>query len=131
MLSRYPVNAVTSVTTYDTTGSAVVVEAGGTTGLYDGWSLDYQSGALRRVGQYVWPSGIGNVEVVYTVGPDSVPAEVFRAVVLLVEDLWQSREFRRQQGGPNQDAMGWSPSYAVSNQVIELLRGWLKPPRVA
>lgn len=135
LLSQYPVSAVTSVTSYDTAGnSLVVLEAGGVTGRFDGWRLDAAAGVLHRVGFRYWPAGFGNIAVVYQVGPAVVPPEVERAVIVLVEHLWQ---FRRLAGPAAQpglaagDPMGYSPGYAVPNQVVEMLRGWLKPPRVA
>lgn len=129
MLSRYPVTSVTSVTIQDSSGSTAVYEAGGTTGLVDGWRLNPDGGVLHRVGYRAWPLGWGNVIVTYTVGPDSVPPAVQEAALVLTQHLWQNRKISRSQ--PQPDPMGVSASYALPNKVIEMLRPYLKPARVA
>lgn len=136
ILSTYPVDTITSVHTYDTAGNmTVVVQAGGTTGLTDGWRLDPMAGVLTRVGWRLWPSGFGNVQVTYTVGPAVVPDAVARAVIVLTEHLWQFRKIRGSSSQPNLpgggDAMGYSLPFAVPNSVIEMVRPYLKPPRAA
>lgn len=131
LLSRYPVNAVTSVTTYDPSGPTVLTEAGGVTGLLDGWALDPIAGVLYRVGYRAWPMGWGNVEVVYTVGPATVPADIVLAAVLLTEHLWQFRKISHQPPQPGNDPQGFSAPYAIPNKVMELIRDYLKAPRAA
>jgi hypothetical protein len=133
ILSQYPVNTVTSVTTYNTAGAGTtVLQAGGSTGVTDGWALEPLSGVLHRVGWRAWPVGWGNVHVVYTVGPATVPDEVAQATVTLTEHLWQFRKVGHQSGQqPGNDPQGYDPAYAIPNKVIELVRQYLKPPRVA
>lgn len=132
LLSTYPVNAITSVTAYDASGTATTLaEAGGTTGLLDGWQLDPSAGVLHRVGYRAWPVGWGNVVVVYTVGPAAIPADVTMAAVLLTEHLWQFRKISRQPAMPGNDPQGFSAPYAIPNKVMELIRDYLKPPRAA
>lgn len=132
LLSTYPVNAVTSVTTYDAVGTATaVVEAGGVTGLNDGWRCDKTAGVLYRVGWRAWPLGWGNVQAVYTVGPAVVPANVQEAAIVLADHLWQFRKANHQPPMPGNDPAGFSPSYAMPNKVLEMVRDYLKPPRAA
>lgn len=131
VLSTYPVNAVTSVSTLDASGPTAILEAGGSTGVWDGWRLDPLAGVLHRVGCRAWPLGWGNVEVIYTVGPDTVPANVQEAAIVLTQHLWQFRKVGHQPDQPGGDPMGFSPSYAIPTKVIELVRDYLKPARVA
>jgi hypothetical protein len=87
-LRRTPVTAVTAVTV---NGFAVDNTYG------DGWTFRPDTGELRRgTGQvdqrFAWwfPKGLQNVEVTYTAGYSSVPADVVRAVLILVKHLADS-----------------------------------------
>jgi hypothetical protein len=130
VLKQFPVNTIISVTTYDASGPTTVMQAGGTTGLSDGWYANLNAGVLRRVGYYTWPGGFGNIQVVYTVGPATVPEDVTEACVILSQHLWESRrlEGSARRGQP-QDT--YTPELEIPPRVYELLRNWLKPARVA
>jgi hypothetical protein len=72
------VNAVTAVTTTDTSGTETVYEAAD---LADLWVTEY--GFIRRKTRGVFPAGHGNVEVTYTYG-ETTPLPIKRAALILL-----------------------------------------------
>jgi hypothetical protein len=136
LLSHSPVTAISSVTVYEANGSSTpLVEAGGSTGLMDGYRKNLSAGTLRRVGYRTWPRGWGNIEVTYTVGPVTVPAEVWQAVRVTVQVWWESRRISgnlRAPGGTNSEpGDAPEPTFGIPVDAYDLLIDWLKPPRIA
>lgn len=136
MLSTFPVQSITSVTTYSSGGvSTTLTEAGGATGNLDGWRKNLSAGTLTRVGIRAWPAGWGNIVVVYTAGPAQTPPEVVQAVKQVVTVWWDNRRLAgnlRQPGGQAPDpADVRDPTFGIPDEAYDLLQAWLKPPRVA
>ena len=136
VLSTSPVTAISSVTVYDTFGNPTALsEAGGSTGLMDGYRKNLSAGTLRRVGYRTWPSGWGNIVVTYTVGPAQTPVEVWQAVKVTVRVWWESRRLSgnlRPPGGSNSEPGDLpEPTFGIPDDAYDLLLDYLKPPRVA
>lgn len=136
ILSTFPVNSVTSVTTYDAAGSATILsEAGGSTGLTDGYRKNLSAGTIRRIGYRTWPVGWGNVVVQYTVGPASTPAEVVQAVKVTLQAWWDTRRMTgnlQAPGGATPEAGDLpNPTFGIPSDAYDLLLDYLKPARVA
>lgn len=136
LLSKSPVTAITSVTTYSSSGVPTVLsEAGGATGNMDGWRKNLSAGTLTRVGIRAWPAGWGNIVVEYTAGPPSTPPEVVQAVKHTVQVWWDNRllagNLRRPGGNAPDPADAPNPTFGVPDETYDLLQDWLKPPRVA
>lgn len=136
VLSTFPASAITSVTTYTSSGTAATIaEAGGASGVLDGYRKNLAAGTLTRVGYRTWPRGWGNIVVVYTVGPTPTPADVVLAVKLIVAAWWEARRIAgnlRTPGGTNGDpGDAPDPTFGIPDEAYDLLLSWLKPPRVA
>jgi hypothetical protein len=137
VLSTFPVTAITSVTIYNPIGGAptILSEAGGSTGLLDGYRKNLSAGTVRRIGYRTWPRGWGNIEVAYTAGPAVTPPAAWQAVKLTVETWWESRRISgnlRAPGGNSPDAGDQpDPTFGVPTDAYDLLLNLLKPPRIA
>jgi hypothetical protein len=136
VLSTSPISAVTSVVVYGPLGdSQPVVQAGGSTGITDGYRVSLSGGTLRRVGYRTWPAGWGNIVVTYTVGPGETPVEAYMAVLHTVQAWWDARRLSgnlRAPGGNGADPGDQpEPTFGIPADAYELLLNYLKPPRVA
>lgn len=136
VLSTFPVTAVSSVTVYDGAGVATsVLPAGGATGVADGYRANLSAGTIRRIGYRTWPTGWGNIAVTYTAGPAVTPPDAWLAVILTVQEWWESRRLSgnlRAPGGTNGDPGDLpEPMSGIPVGAYDLLLNYLKPGRVA
>jgi hypothetical protein len=143
VVKHYPVTDVTSVSEY--TGASVQAVAhepidGGTfTG--NGW--DYQDGTgengiLIRLNSsgadWCWRGN--RVKVVYTAGSASVPDDIRRATLLIVEHLWEQTQRGGGSGGrPTPQGLPDTPDLVdgpdKQTQAMELLAPYRRAPVVA
>jgi len=141
VLRRRPVLSVTSVTEY--LGQTPQVLAAATTPANAAalsYSLEVATGTIirRSAAGTVYPFAWGeqNVQVVYTAGFGSTPANVRLAALELIRHLWQSTQQggRPAFNGNPADGNGFGPAgggYAVPNFVIELLKPNERIPGIA
>jgi uncharacterized phiE125 gp8 family phage protein len=102
-----------------------------------GYRLDATAGLLYRLAggaSGLFPSGLGNVEVVYTVGRSPVPENVRQAALELVAHWWNWSQIQQGSGGAIGAIVGEEEivtvgglGYAVPNRVLGLLTPHLQP----
>ena len=130
-LDHYPVAAITSVTEYsDTTATVLTVETNASKPT-SGYLLDAEMGMIRRRSggsDTLFPTGRGNVVVVYTAGRYASTAAVdpkFKhAAELYLRHLWTPN----QGMAPASTAI---PTFGVPNVVMDLLADERKAPVIA
>jgi uncharacterized phiE125 gp8 family phage protein len=130
VLSRVPVQAVTSVSIEPWLGAAPVDDTAA-------WRLNSATGVLRRkvIGGSLPFYGQGSIfTITYTVGRSDVPGPVNRAILMQVAEMWRSQRGASPLSPGNTD--GADQPYAGSmgfldESVMELLLPYLLPPGVA
>lgn len=127
VLRRAPVLTVTSVVESWGAISYTLTESYGTWS----YSLDHSTGLLTRrtMGTAVpFAPGQRNVEVSYTAGYATPPADIKHAVLLLILHLWET-----QRGGARRIGQGgtddWRPDFAFSwpSRVEAIAASYLAP----
>lgn len=140
IVKHHPVTAVTSITEYTGTASQVIAAEPLDGGTFTGYGWDYQDGTgangiLIRTSGGVPARWCGNrVKVVYTAGSADVPADVWKACLLLVESLWEDQRgggTTRPMVGLTEDEVATSPGYLLPFKVEQALAPYRREPRVA
>ncbi|HET6914867.1 MAG TPA: head-tail connector protein [Acidimicrobiales bacterium] len=127
VLSQTPVQSVQSVSVQPWLGAAPIDDTAA-------WLVNPRTGVLRRqiVGGTLPWVGPGSVfTVTYTVGRDSVPGPVNRAILIQVRDMWRSQRGAMPTPAADQPQEYGAFGGFLSPAVMELLARYLPPPGVA
>jgi len=137
-VSSLPIMSITSVIeTYGQTNYTLQeVSLGGVSTAF-AFTIDYSTGRIVRRAynaEAMFPVGTNNVQVTYTPGRSTVPANVRLATLMLIQHLWGSSQMNRNGGRPNfggDDTFTSGAGFAVPNRVRELLQPSPRVPGVA
>lgn len=137
VLKHYPVTAITSVTEYNGGESQVIAAEPITTTAFTAYGYRLtDSGILKRTANGYSTNWLGDVQVVYTTGSTSVPADIYGAALEFVEHLWRDQHGEsalRPMAGVDTDfdreVIGRA-GYLLPNRVAEALEAYRKEPSV-
>lgn len=135
VLRHYPVTAITSVTEYLPTSQALAAEPLDTTSTFTGYgySIDLATGIVSRTSGGSSYTFQGQVQVVYTAGSPTVPADIREAALKLVDHMWSDQRGASAQPF-NTSGDEYQPpvtGHLLPWEVEELLAPYRRTPAIA
>ncbi len=115
VMPELPITSVTSITHTPVAGTTETLDS-------DTYRVDEYTGVIRHWSRF--PAGMRNITVTYTVGEETIPANVILAARELCRHWWQrSQQSPRPAFGGTMDGESvYVANYAVPNFVIGLLQ---------
>lgn len=138
MLPRTPVLKVLNVTEYwnQTPVELTEITQPGTTGIQDGYQVNYRTGKLTRILGGIWPRpwmpGVQNVWVTWIAGYNPIPGDILEACLEWITDKFHA-QFQSNVARPlsaqemNQDTEGGTPYKGLPYYVEQVLQHYVQP----